>query len=175
MMSNDNVTEFGALQIGQFECLICLDNVNVSEMVTFCENKHSSCKSCYTTWRAKCFENNDEITCPMCRNMTLSCLVCRKDFPTEKLKKPCVSKNHYYCNDCLTFGIRRFSHAKLDTPCIICSHPIYKYVPVFGPELAPIMLNKYSDKSIQIDDMLDKFSEIIIQINEYSHIVYQPE
>lgn len=157
-----------------FECSICLESLSVSEKITFCENSHSSCKSCYELWRKKCLETHAEITCPTCRNMTLSCLVCRKDFPSEKLKRPCVSKNHYYCNDCFTKGIRRFNHMKLDTPCILCAKPIHKYIHgTYGPELPPNMLNKYNDKSIEIDNMLDKLTEIMIQIIDYSPLLYQ--
>ena len=168
-----------------FDCSICLESLNVSEKITFCENEHSSCKSCYETWRKKCLEsgvddlryysmnslspNRVEITCPMCRNLTLTCLVCRHDFLSEELQRPCASKNHYYCNDCLTSGIQRHNHMKMNTCCILCHHVIHSYVPVFGPELPPSMLNKYNDKNIQIDNILDKFSEIIIQITEFNY------
>ena len=167
-MSENNVTENSiehVQYVDRVECSICLEYVNVSEMITFCENSHSSCKSCYTTWKKKCLDNDAddlhyysmnslsfnrvEITCPTCRNMTLSCLVCREDFPIKEFQRPCASKNHYYCNDCLKHRIRRCSNAKLDTPCIVCRRTIYKYISgTFGPKLPRHML-KYSDKTIK--------------------------
>jgi hypothetical protein len=151
------------------ECPICFETFDLSQMVTVCANKHSACKSCYADWRKKCLDTHREITCMCCRNMTLSCLVCRKDFPLSELKAPCIVSDHYYCKDCLNDGIRRYNHIKCDTPCILCSHIIHKYVPVYGPELPPHMLNKYNDKSIDIDNFLDKFSKLIITLNDFSY------
>ncbi len=131
------------------DCPICFESIDSTEMITFCENNHNSCKSCYIIWKTKCLDTHREITCPCCRNMTLSCLACREDFPIEELKRPCVLKNHYYCNDCLVHRVRRCSYAKLDTPCIVCRNTIYKYIHgTYGPKLPQQML-KYSDKMIQ--------------------------
>ncbi len=152
------------------DCPICFESFDSTQIVTICANHHSACKKCYADWRKKCLDTHREITCPCCRNMSLSCLVCWKDFPHAELEKPCIVSDHYYCKKCLTHGIHRFNLMKCNTLCILCHHIIHKYKPVFGPELPPEMLNKrYDEKSILIDEMLDKFSQMIIHMSEFNY------
>ncbi len=158
------------------DCPICFESFDSTQIVTICANHHSACKKCYADWRQKCLDTHREITCPCCRNMSLSCLVCREDFPLTELEKPCIVSDHYYCKKCLNHGIERHNSLKRNTCCILCNHMIHKYKPVFGPELPPEMLNKrYNEKTILIDEMLDKFSHIIIKTIENNYIIYDDQ
>ncbi len=50
------------------ECMICREDVSENNILTFCNDKHSFCKSCLNDYE-KSFKNEKPIICPYCRSI----------------------------------------------------------------------------------------------------------
>jgi len=50
----------------KYECPVCYENIlSLNSIQLNC--KHNLCKYCYEKWNEKCCENNNKMSCPLCR------------------------------------------------------------------------------------------------------------
>jgi len=66
---NINLSEESLINcINYNSCPICFNTIFNKNDIIKLNCNHVFCKNCFSSWRAKCINNNNRVSCPLCRS-----------------------------------------------------------------------------------------------------------